>query len=138
MLEYLYSNYFKTQCSILNIGFQIQPKTIIVQLLFLSCFRFNGRIPFETGDARLASKFLLKQRDTGNAQKPCRQYCYESVRQSVVRDHAATISLIFNISLICQALKFAVSQYLKFGFRFQTVNDVYIKRLDIRKFQTLG
>ncbi|XP_028409832.1 E3 ubiquitin-protein ligase pellino homolog 1-like [Dendronephthya gigantea] len=44
---------------------------------------FNGRIPFETGDARLASKFLVRQRESGNAQKPCKQYSYKSVRQSV-------------------------------------------------------
>ena len=55
-------------------------------ITFINCHcRFNGRIPFETGVARLSSKFLVKQRETGNAQKPCKQYCYETIKQSVVR-----------------------------------------------------
>ncbi|XP_046849104.1 E3 ubiquitin-protein ligase pellino homolog 1-like isoform X2 [Xenia sp. Carnegie-2017] len=43
---------------------------------------FNGRIPFETGDQRLASKFLLKQREFGNAETPVKQQCYESAKNS--------------------------------------------------------
>ena len=59
---------------------------------------FNGRIPFETGDARLASKFLVKQREKGNAQKPCKQYCYESVKQSVEYVSSNVHSVCYTVS----------------------------------------
>ena len=63
----------------------------LLMSIFLLISRFNGRVPFRTGDVRLASKFTLRQRKEGNAQKPCGQYYHTSVSESVVRGTDSTI-----------------------------------------------
>lgn len=72
------------------------PSVVVYgQLIVLG---FNGRIPFDTGEIPLYSKFVLKQREEGNAQKPCKQNCYESVKESADYQSSDKHSVCYTVS----------------------------------------